>query len=81
MMYMQSLRFLTDYLNDDKYYGSRYEGHNYTRALNQATLLKRFRELSPRLHEIAPKSPAGSIKPGQGLSNTPVSFPFFSIPK
>ncbi len=53
MMYMQSLRFLTDYLNDDKYYGSRYEGHNYTRALNQATLLKRFRELSPRLHEIA----------------------------
>jgi hypothetical protein len=28
MLYMQALRFLTDYLNNDIYYGSRYEGHN-----------------------------------------------------
>jgi Ser/Thr protein kinase RdoA (MazF antagonist) len=52
MMYMQSLRFLTDYLNDDVYYGSRYEDHNYVRALNQATLLQRFREQKPELNEI-----------------------------
>jgi len=52
MMYMQSLRFLTDYLNDDVYYGSRYEDHNYVRALNQATLLQRFREQKPEFNEI-----------------------------
>lgn len=44
MLYMQALRFLTDYLCGDKYYPSRYEGHNYVRALNQATLLQRFQQ-------------------------------------
>jgi Ser/Thr protein kinase RdoA (MazF antagonist) len=56
MIYMQALRFLTDYLNDDRYYGSRYEGHNYIRALNQATLLQQFREQAPDLIAIAAKS-------------------------
>ena len=50
MVYMQALRFLTDYLNGDVYYGSRYEGHNYYRAANQATLLQRFTEQAPTLH-------------------------------
>ncbi len=40
MIYMQALRFLTDYLNNDPYYGSRYEGQNYFRSGNQAALLK-----------------------------------------
>jgi len=40
MIYMQALRFLTDYLNNDAYYGSRYEGHNRVRACNQLALLK-----------------------------------------
>src|ERR1700744_5067627 len=44
MMYMQALRFLTDYLNDDVYYGSKYEDHNYIRGLNQATLLERYQD-------------------------------------
>ena len=44
MIYMQALRFLTDYLNDDIYYGRKYEDHNYVRALNQATLLRRYRD-------------------------------------
>ncbi|MBS1602525.1 MAG: aminoglycoside phosphotransferase family protein [Bacteroidetes bacterium] len=52
MMYMQALRFLTDYLNDDIYYGRRYEDHNYVRALNQSMLLRRYNELSPRLKAI-----------------------------
>jgi len=39
MIYMQALRFLTDHLNNDIYYGARYPGHNYNRAFNQATLL------------------------------------------
>lgn len=40
MIYMQALRFATDYLNNDVYYGQRYEGHNLVRATNQATLLQ-----------------------------------------
>jgi len=52
MMYMQALRFLTDYLNDDVYYGRRYEDHNYVRALNQAMLLRQYNEMSPRLKAI-----------------------------
>ena len=45
MIYMQALRFLTDHLNMDSYYGSNYEGQNYIRALNQIELLKRFNEI------------------------------------
>ncbi len=45
MIYMQAIRFLTDHLNDDVYYGAKYEGHNFIRAGNQITLLQRLREL------------------------------------
>jgi Ser/Thr protein kinase RdoA (MazF antagonist) len=55
MLYMQALRFLTDYLNDDIYYGSRYEGHNYIRARNQITLLQRYQEQSAGLKAIVSK--------------------------
>jgi Ser/Thr protein kinase RdoA (MazF antagonist) len=44
MIYMQALRFLTDYLNNDVYYGSRYQGHNFMRAKNQVVLLQRLME-------------------------------------
>ncbi|MCO6498264.1 MAG: aminoglycoside phosphotransferase family protein [Chitinophagaceae bacterium] len=46
MIYMQALRFLTDHLQDDVYYGAKYEGHNYVRAGNQITLLLRLQELA-----------------------------------
>lgn len=46
MIYMQALRFLTDYLNHDTYYGSRYPDHNLNRAANQFTLLERYYELA-----------------------------------
>ncbi|HRI22271.1 MAG TPA: aminoglycoside phosphotransferase family protein [Panacibacter sp.] len=39
MIYMQALRFITDYLNNDIYYGAKYELHNLHRATNQLTLL------------------------------------------
>ncbi len=42
MIYMQALRFLTDHLNDDKYYGAKYEGQNFARASNQMILLQRL---------------------------------------
>lgn len=44
MIYMQALRFLTDHINDDKYYGAAYDGHNFVRAGNQITLLQRLQE-------------------------------------
>lgn len=44
MIYMQALRFLTDYLNNDQYYGAKFEGQNYVRALNQIRLLEMFNE-------------------------------------
>ena len=59
MIYMQALRFLTDYLNDDKYYGSSYPGHNYIRAKNQATLLQRVLEKRNELDKIV-----AGINPG-----------------
>jgi Ser/Thr protein kinase RdoA (MazF antagonist) len=46
MIYMQALRFLTDHLNNDVYYRAKYEGHNFNRAANQFTLLKKYRELA-----------------------------------
>jgi len=42
MIYMQTIRFITDHLKNDIYYGAKYEGHNYVRADNQVTLLKRL---------------------------------------
>jgi aminoglycoside phosphotransferase (APT) family kinase protein len=42
MIYMQAIRFLTDYINDDIYYGSKYEGHNLIRCNNQLELLKQL---------------------------------------
>lgn len=44
IIYMQAIRFLTDYLNNDIYYGAAYEGHNLIRAKNQLTLLKHLME-------------------------------------
>ena len=51
MIYMQALRFATDYFNNDAYYGQAYEGHNYMRALNQVTLLQRLIEKESQLQE------------------------------
>jgi hypothetical protein len=44
MIYMQALRFITDHINDDIYYGAKYEGQNLVRASNQMVLLQRYLE-------------------------------------
>lgn len=44
LIYMQALRFLTDYFNDDVYYGSKYPEHNLIRANNQIILLQKLLE-------------------------------------
>ena len=46
MIYMQALRFLTDHLNNDIYYGANYPGHNFIRAGNQVRLLQRYMEMT-----------------------------------
>lgn len=45
IIYMQALRFYTDYLNNDYYYGARYENHNLIRAKNQIKLLSELESL------------------------------------
>ena len=45
MIYMQAIRFLTDHLNNDTYYGAKYPGQNFVRAGNQIILLQRLLEL------------------------------------
>ena len=56
MIYMQAIRFLTDYLNDDVYYGARYQKHNFIRASNQLVLLEKLiaheNELVPLINQI-----------------------------
>jgi hypothetical protein len=44
MTYMQSLRFLSDYLDRDLYYKTTYPEQNFDRARNQLTLLQRLEE-------------------------------------
>lgn len=52
MIYMQALRFITDYLDDDKYYGQKYEGHNLVRAGNQSVLLQKLSEKEDGLLQL-----------------------------
>ncbi len=45
LIYMQALRFLTDYINNDVYYGKKYEEHNLVRARNQIKLLQLYQAI------------------------------------
>jgi Ser/Thr protein kinase RdoA (MazF antagonist) len=44
-IYMQAVRFLTDYINDDVYYGANYEKQNFNRAKNQIVLLQAYKSI------------------------------------
>lgn len=52
MIYMQAIRFLSDYLVGDTYYGARYPEHNLHRARNQIRLLQELEAKEPELTEI-----------------------------
>jgi Ser/Thr protein kinase RdoA (MazF antagonist) len=52
LTYMQAMRFLTDHLNNDIYYGAAYEDHNFVRAGNQIQLLKKMEEKREVLEKI-----------------------------
>lgn len=53
MVYMQAIRFLTDYFNNDIYYGAKYEQHNLLRARNQLTLLESITQQEQTLSSVA----------------------------
>lgn len=55
MIYMQALRFITDYINDDIYYGAKYPEHNRVRGENQITLLRRLMEKETALRSLEKK--------------------------
>jgi Ser/Thr protein kinase RdoA (MazF antagonist) len=44
MIYMQAVRFLADYLNNDTYYQISYGEQNFDRSTNQVTLLKNLEQ-------------------------------------
>lgn len=73
LVYMQALRFLTDHINNDIYYGAKYEGHNFMRANNQLTLLERYEEkrgaLEMKVNEILK---AKDQKQAYGFSTSPL---------
>jgi len=52
MIYMQALRFLTDYLNRDVYYHTTYSEHNLVRAKNQFALLDSYHSAEGRFQQV-----------------------------
>lgn len=52
MIYMQAIRFLTDYLNNDIYYGTSYPGHNLVRAQNQFVLLDQYLAVEDKFLQV-----------------------------
>ncbi len=55
MIYMQALRFMTDYLNGDIYYQIKYADHNLVRARNQITLLRHYLDQQSELQNFQPE--------------------------
>jgi hypothetical protein len=51
---MQSLRFLTDFLNNDVYYQTNYREQNFHRAKNQFLLLRRLEEFLNEEYKLGP---------------------------
>jgi Ser/Thr protein kinase RdoA (MazF antagonist) len=52
MIYMQALRFITDYLNGDKYYRTDYPDQNSDRAKNQFLLLEQLENFLGEHYEL-----------------------------
>lgn len=52
LIYMQAIRFITDHLNNDIYYGAKYEGQNFVRAGNQLNLLQKLIDKEDSLQEL-----------------------------
>ena len=53
IIYMQALRFLTDYLNGDIYYQISYKEENLTKAKNQLILLQQLEEFLKKEYDFS----------------------------
>jgi len=56
LIYMQSLRFITDYLNNDIYYKITYNEQNLSRAMNQLILLEKLEEFLKTEYSFTPSN-------------------------
>ncbi|MDB4920108.1 aminoglycoside phosphotransferase family protein [Mucilaginibacter sp.] len=63
MIYMQAIRFLTDFLNGDIYYHTQYAGHNLVRAQNQLTLLERYLQSENKFNEYIKQMEKAAFSP------------------
>jgi Ser/Thr protein kinase RdoA (MazF antagonist) len=52
MIYMQAVRFLSDYLNGDIYYHTTYPGQNLVRAQNQLSLLNKYIAAKSKIEKL-----------------------------
>ena len=52
ILYMQAIRYITDYLNGDVYYKVKHLEHNFQRAQNQCVLLQHYRLLKEEMNAI-----------------------------
>ncbi|WP_412468355.1 phosphotransferase enzyme family protein [Pedobacter sp. KLB.chiD] len=52
MIYMQAVRFITDFLNGNIYYKTNYPGQNLVRGLNQIDLLNKYVAKQPEFEEM-----------------------------
>jgi Ser/Thr protein kinase RdoA (MazF antagonist) len=52
MIYMQAVRFITDFLNGDIYYKTDYREHNLKRSLNQIDLLNKYTAKQSEFEEM-----------------------------
>jgi Ser/Thr protein kinase RdoA (MazF antagonist) len=52
LIYMQALRFLSDFLNGNPYYPVSYPLHNLNRAKNQISLLNNYCTVEPQMQKI-----------------------------
>ncbi|MES2003447.1 MAG: aminoglycoside phosphotransferase family protein [Bacteroidota bacterium] len=63
MIYMQAIRFLTDHLQNDRYYNVSYKGQNLVRAMNQATLLRKLNEKTPLFEAMVKQCTHAAVMP------------------
>jgi Ser/Thr protein kinase RdoA (MazF antagonist) len=54
LIYMQSMRFITDYLEGDRYYKTQYPEQNIHRALNQLILLEKLEDFLEKQYRFIP---------------------------
>jgi Ser/Thr protein kinase RdoA (MazF antagonist) len=54
-VFVQALRFMTDYLNNDTYYQTKYAEHNLVRAQNQLALFGSIQRQRPKMEALVTK--------------------------